>query len=64
MSRESNDAFDAYAKREGYKPGTWNYIRAAKAWNAALAWAAEHDDASGVGASDSKTQAPKGPDHG
>lgn len=39
MSRESNDAFDAFAAREGYKPGTWNYIRAQKAWQAAIAHA-------------------------
>jgi hypothetical protein len=39
MSRESNDAFDAYAAREGYKPGTWDYLRTQRAWNAALAWA-------------------------
>ncbi len=43
MSRESNDAFDAYAAREGYKPGTWNYIRAARAWAAALEWARAAD---------------------
>jgi hypothetical protein len=39
MSRESNDAFEAYAAREGYKPGTWNYIRAARAWQAAIVYA-------------------------
>jgi hypothetical protein len=39
MSRESNDAFEAYAAREGYKPGTWTYIRAQRAWHAAIAYA-------------------------
>jgi hypothetical protein len=39
MSRESNDAFDAFAKRKGYKPGTWNYIRTAEAWQTAIAFA-------------------------
>ena len=42
MSRESNDAFEAFAKRKGYRPGTWNYIRAAEAWQAAIAWALTH----------------------
>jgi hypothetical protein len=39
MSRESNDAFDEWAKRKGYKPGTWNYIRTAEAWQAATLFA-------------------------
>lgn len=42
MSWESNDAFEAYAAREGYRPGTWNYIRAQRAWQAAIAWALTH----------------------
>lgn len=42
MSRESNDAFEAFAARKGYKPGTWNYIRTAEAWQAAIAWAATY----------------------
>lgn len=41
MSRESNDAFDAWAKRKGYRPGTWNYIRTAEAWQEATAFAAQ-----------------------
>jgi hypothetical protein len=39
MSRESVDAFDAWAKRKGYRPGTWNYIRTAEAWHTATAQA-------------------------
>lgn len=58
MSRESNDAFDAYAAREGYKPGTWNYIRAQRAWQAALAWAQTH----GVARLDGQTPPPSGTD--
>lgn len=42
MSRETNDAFEAFAERKGYRPGTWNYIRTAEAWQEAIAFAVTH----------------------
>jgi hypothetical protein len=54
MSRESNDAFDAYAVREGLNPGTWKYIVAQRAWHAAIAYA------SGVRESDEGRQLSNG----